>query len=74
MPIDTVHRWHVQVHSTSPTQVRKSLQHCGFSIDVMPDTAHTRMQFTVCHTHASAVTVWLLKCAQIAQHVTITDV
>jgi len=51
--------------------VRKSLQHCGFSIDVMP---HTRMQFTVCHAHASAVTVWLLKHAQIAQHVTITDV
>ena len=71
MPIESVHRWHVSVHSTSPTLVRKSLQHCGFVIDVMP---HTRMHFTVCHAHASAVTVWLLQFDQLAQHVTIEDV
>ena len=74
MPIESVHRWHVRVWGTSPTLVRKSLQHCGFSIDVMPEAAHTRMQFTVCHAHASAVTVWLLKHAQIAQHVTVIDI
>ena len=74
MTINTVHRWHVRVVDTSPTLVRKSFEHSGFGVDVMPDTSHTRMQFTVSHSSASAVTVWLLKHPTIAQHVTILDI
>ena len=74
MQLDTVHRWHVRVWGTSPRIVRKSFEHSGFAVDPLPENIFKQSLITVSHASAAAITVWLLKHAQLAQHVTIEDV
>lgn len=76
MHLEHTHCWHVQVVDCSPRAVRMAFAAQGFTVD-LPQTStflepfHTR--FTVAHTAAGAVTLWLLKHEQLARSVTITE-
>ena len=74
MTINTIHRWHVRVRSTSPRIVGKSFELCGFAVDPLPENIFKQSSITVSHSSAAAITVWLLKHAQLAQCVTIEDI
>ena len=74
MPIETVHRWHVHVWATSPRIVRLAFEKDGFRVEPWPYNANPATRFTVSHSSAAAVTLWILKYDWIAQHVSIEDI